>query len=130
MIKGIVRRIDDLGRATLPKEYRNILGIEAGTALDLSIDNKVICLKKGKGRKVDALGRYSIPIEVRRSLRFEQNELVDMYVVGDDICIKRAALQCVMCGSEEEANLHEVNGVLICKTCALAVTDMVMEHGL
>ena len=30
MIKGIVRKIDDLGRITLPREYRRTLGIVAG----------------------------------------------------------------------------------------------------
>jgi transcriptional pleiotropic regulator of transition state genes len=130
MARGIVRKIDDLGRVTIPIEYRRAITIGTGDALDLYIMDKVIHLKKGKGRKLDALGRYTLPIEVRRSLRFELNELVDIYVDGDEICIKRETLQCVICGSEDETQLHEVNRVLICKSCALAVTDMVMEAGL
>jgi transcriptional pleiotropic regulator of transition state genes len=130
MAIGIVRKIDDLGRVTIPIEYRRALNLATGDALDLYTVDKVIHLKKGKGRRLDELGRYTLPIEVRRSLRFEMNELVDIYVKGDEICIKREMLQCVICGSEDETQLHEVNGVLICKSCALAVTDMVMENGL
>jgi transcriptional pleiotropic regulator of transition state genes len=130
MIKGIVRKVDELGRITLPKEYRAALDIATCTPMDFYLDGKVIHLIKGKGRKLDAVGRFTLPMEVRRTLRFEDRELVDMYIVGDEICVKRANISCVMCGSEDETVLHEVNGVLICKNCALAVTDMVMEVGL
>ena len=130
MVRGMVRKLDNLGRATIPIEYRRAIDLEIGDALDLYIENKVIRLMKGKGRKLDALGRYTLPIEVRRSLRLAQNDFVDIFVEGDEICIKREALQCVMCGSEDESQLREVNGVLICKKCSLDVYEKVMEEGI
>ena len=32
---GVVRRIDDLGRIVIPKEIRNMLGIEVGDGLEI-----------------------------------------------------------------------------------------------
>jgi transcriptional pleiotropic regulator of transition state genes len=128
MARGIVRKIDDLGRVTIPIEYRRVINLATGEALDLYIEGKVIRLKKGKGRKLDALGRYTLPIEVRRSLRFELNEIVDIYVDGDEICIKKEMLQCVICGSEDETQLIEVDGVLICRDCAVKVIDKFAEE--
>jgi transcriptional pleiotropic regulator of transition state genes len=128
MTKGMVRRIDDLGRATIPIEYRRSIDLKEEEAFDLYTLDKVIHLKKGKGRKLDALGRYTIPIEVRRSLRFELNEMVDIYVEGDEICIKREMLQCVICGSDDENSLMEVDGVLICRRCGMKVIDKFAEE--
>lgn len=45
---GIVRRLDDLGRWTIPKEIRRELGLKEGDPLELYFDreNKTIVLKK------------------------------------------------------------------------------------
>lgn len=48
MVKGIVRNLDQLGRATLPKEYRKTLGMEDGEPVDIYLDGDVICIKKAK----------------------------------------------------------------------------------
>lgn len=43
---GIIRRIDDLGRVIIPKEIRNTLHIQEGDALEIFVENNMICLKK------------------------------------------------------------------------------------
>lgn len=43
---GIVRRIDDLGRVVIPKEIRRSLKIREGDALEIYLDNDVVCFKK------------------------------------------------------------------------------------
>lgn len=45
---GIVRRLDDLGRYTIPKEIRRVLGLKEGDPIELYFDqeNKTIMLKK------------------------------------------------------------------------------------
>lgn len=48
MIKGIVRRIDDLGRVVLPKEMRKAMKIENGDPVDMYLENGVITIKPVK----------------------------------------------------------------------------------
>ena len=50
---GVVRRIDDLGRIVIPKEIRNMLGIEVGDGLEIfpakdDYGNASIILQKQK----------------------------------------------------------------------------------
>ena len=43
---GMVRKVDELGRVVLPKEIRNVLGIEPKTPLEIFIDGDKLVLKK------------------------------------------------------------------------------------
>ena len=43
---GIVRRVDQLGRVVLPKELRDVLGIEERTPLEIFTDGDTIILRK------------------------------------------------------------------------------------
>lgn len=43
---GIVRKIDELGRIVIPKEIRNVLNIKSNDDLEISVNDKVIMLKK------------------------------------------------------------------------------------
>lgn len=43
---GIVRRIDCLGRVTLPKELRDIKGLPEGTQMEVFVEGDMIVLKK------------------------------------------------------------------------------------
>ena len=91
---GIVRRIDQLGRVTIPMETRNILGIKVNDSLEIFTEDNMIILKKyqpccifcgnardvmtfqqivryienGKCRMRDAYGIFVIyPANIRRS---------------------------------------------------------------
>lgn len=48
MVKGIVRRIDDLGRVVIPKELRRSLKISEGDPMDIYIDQDTgkLCMEK------------------------------------------------------------------------------------
>lgn len=43
---GIVRRIDDLGRAVIPKEIRRTLGIREGDSLEIYTEGNMVCFKR------------------------------------------------------------------------------------
>ena len=45
---GIVRRIDDLGRVTIPKEIRRNMGLNDGDALEINYNNGTISIRKYK----------------------------------------------------------------------------------
>lgn len=46
MKTGIIRRIDDLGRIVIPQNIREIVGIEAGTPLEISVEGARVCLER------------------------------------------------------------------------------------
>ena len=43
---GIVRKCDSLGRVTIPKEFRDILGIKENDAVSLILSGKKISIEK------------------------------------------------------------------------------------
>lgn len=45
---GIVRKVDELGRAVIPIELRRTLNIEEGDSLEIFVDGEHIILKKYK----------------------------------------------------------------------------------
>ena len=44
--KGIVRKIDELGRIVIPKEYRNTLDVQNGDAVEISCEGDFVKVKK------------------------------------------------------------------------------------
>lgn len=45
---GITRKVDNLGRIVLPKEYRTILQIKEGSILNIKIEDNVLLINKAK----------------------------------------------------------------------------------
>lgn len=45
---GIVRRIDDLGRVTIPKEIRRNMGLKDGDALEITYNNGTVSIRPYK----------------------------------------------------------------------------------
>lgn len=123
MVKGIVRKIDDLGRITLPIEYRRMTGIEVLQPLDLYTENGVLRLRRGKGRRMDELGRYCIPKEIRRSNKWAIGQALDIYVDDGEICIGK--IGCFICGSTE--GLEEIDGFHICRNHVLKIAEKAYE---
>ena len=47
MARGIVRRMDDLGRIVIPSEFRKVLGLKEYTPIELSLlDDQTLVLRK------------------------------------------------------------------------------------
>ncbi len=46
MYKGLTRRIDNLGRITIPKEVRNSLNINDGDLMEIGTQGREITIKK------------------------------------------------------------------------------------
>lgn len=133
MSKGIVRKIDELGRITLPSEIRKELKIEPHTKIDMWLDGKTIRVfpcdavrLNGIVRRLDELGRITLPKEYRKALGFADRAELDMHFDGTTICIQGEEYTCSICGGTSE--LYNVNGGHICKKCAVAVVDKMMEE--
>lgn len=57
---GIVRRLDELGRITLPKELRDVMDIGDRAPLEIHVDGDVIVLRKyvpENGKKCTICGK-------------------------------------------------------------------------
>lgn len=113
MAKGIVRRIDELGRITVPIEHRRASGIDVLVPLDLSLNDNTIRLIPGKGRRMDELGRYTIPKEIRDINRWAEREVLEIYVEDGAICIRKYG--CEWC--PETQNLTEIDNHILCPHC-------------
>lgn len=115
MARGIIRKLDELGRITIPIEIRRATGIEVLEPLDLFAENRVLHLVKGKGRKLDPLGRYTIPKEIRRSNKWEEGQALDIYIECGEICIRKAGEECSICGAD--SRLIKVDEGAVCLVC-------------
>lgn len=67
-------------------------------------------------REIDSVGRIVIPMQLRKEFNIvEQGSKVELFSDGKQIILKKAVDCCVFCKSE--ADLLEVDGNYICKTC-------------
>lgn len=134
MVKGIERKIDELGRITIPKEYRAAIGADEKSKLGMYVDNGILHLFKvddhfiGFARNLDELGRWTLPIEIRRSLNCNVGQKMDIYMDYSDvfdntkvICIRK--LGCSWCDNTDD--LIDVNGHALCGKCAAAIVSEV-----
>lgn len=48
----IIRKIDDLGRITIPKDIRKELELQSGAEIEIELLNKVIYLKPHKDKSI------------------------------------------------------------------------------
>lgn len=124
MAKGLIRKLDELGRLTLDAEMRKALGMVAGEFVEVWEDNGILKVKlfnkklaKGTKRLIDNVGRVTIPKGFCRSLNICERAEIGMYIEGQVICLKPVRLQCICCGNAEEDKLVELNGVYMCHEC-------------
>lgn len=67
-------------------------------------------------REIDSVGRIVIPKQLRKELgMLEQGCKVEMFSDGKQIILKKAECDCIFC--KAEADLVEIEGKFICKSC-------------
>lgn len=120
MARGLIRNIDELGRVTIPIDFRRQTDITGLDMVDAVIEGGIVKLSKGRGRKLDKLGRYTIPMELRKSFGWSIGQAMDIYVEGNQICIKKNG--CEWCDNTED--LIKVKGHHICKACAAEIKSI------
>ncbi len=128
MAKGFIRKLDELGRVTIPIEIRRATGIEVLEPVDLYAENRVLHLVKGKGRKLDQLGRYTIPKEIRRSNKWGERQALDVYIENDEICMRKAGEECSICGAD--SHLIKVDDGALCLVCLRKASLVLKESSL
>jgi bifunctional DNA-binding transcriptional regulator/antitoxin component of YhaV-PrlF toxin-antitoxin module len=137
MSKGLERRIDELGRITIPMEYRKAIGAMEKERLGMYVESNILHLFKvdddfvGFARCLDELGRWTLPIEIRRTLNCDIRQKMDIYIdsssVFDNtkvICVSKCG--CSWCNNTD--HLMEVKGHMLCNNCANDVVDEVHKQ--
>ncbi|WP_051685345.1 AbrB/MazE/SpoVT family DNA-binding domain-containing protein [Clostridium sp. KNHs205] len=119
-----VRKIDEVGRIVIPIEIRRAAGIENRDYLDMTFENGVLKLSKGRGRRTDELGRFTIPKEIRRTNDWSIGQAMDISIDGNIICIRKFG--CEWC--EETEDLIEVDGHKLCRKCAEKVSAAIKQE--
>jgi AbrB family looped-hinge helix DNA binding protein len=97
---GMVRRVDNLGRILIPKEYRNELGLEQNSRIELTVltDGLLIRPLPTQGgedgarpapRRIDGLGRVNVPVAARRALGVNFHDEMEMFLLRDGMFIRK-----------------------------------------
>lgn len=94
MTTGIVRKLDSLGRVVIPKELRDVLGIEEHAVVECHIEDGDMVLSRDLHRdvvtvrKFDDLGRVVIPKEMRQVLCIGPKSSVEIFTRGENIVVR------------------------------------------
>jgi AbrB family looped-hinge helix DNA binding protein len=94
-LRGMVRRVDNLGRILVPKEYRKELGLEQeDSRIELTVLTDGLLVRPlrggtGPARRLDALGRVNIPVTGRRALGIEFGDELEMFLLRDGMFIRK-----------------------------------------
>jgi AbrB family transcriptional regulator, transcriptional pleiotropic regulator of transition state genes len=122
---GIVRKLDDLGRVTIPREVLRTFGLDVRDKPSMEIyqqANEVVIEKAKKGkkgmvRKIDELGRIVIPIAIARKLELDRVErtAVEYFLDGEKIILKKYEPGCTFCGKLDD--LKSYKGRNVCDCC-------------
>lgn len=92
---GIVRKIDSLGRITIPKTIRDAFDIEGESVVKFYVEGDAIVISTDLDsqsfisvRKFDDLGRVTIPKELRESLNLRIGGRMQIIVENGSLKIK------------------------------------------
>jgi len=96
-LRGMVRRVDNLGRILVPKEYRRELDLEKDAKIEIAIleDGMLIRPLRADGsgrlaaRRIDSLGRINIPVAARRMLEVAFHDELEIFLLRDGMFIRK-----------------------------------------
>lgn len=95
------RKVDDLGRITIPKEIRGNLGIELGQELVIESDNEKIILSKPKKKE-----NFLELLEEARKVLERNNADNTMYELLDNISNKEDLAKIIVYGLLNDGSLE------------------------
>jgi len=77
----------------------------------------------GITRAVDPLGRIVIPKELRDTFKINTGDAMEIFTNNDGIVIRKYNPGCALCGGLDD--VHNVDGIKICKECAEKIAKVV-----
>jgi len=98
-LRGMVRRVDNLGRILVPKEYRTELALEKDAKIEIDILEDGMLIRplyagaEGSGRlaarRIDSLGRINIPVTARRMLDIAFHDELEIFLLRGGMFIRK-----------------------------------------
>ena len=98
-LRGMVRRVDGLGRILVPMEYRKELELEKDVRIEIEVleDGMLIRPLRWDGdglgrmtaRRIDNLGRVNIPVAARRRLDIAYHDELEIFLLWDGMFIRK-----------------------------------------
>lgn len=120
---GITRKIDPLGRITIPVELRRSLGLQDNNLVEILVADEDIVMAKaekepgaGMFRPVDELGRVVIPKELRQMLGMEDRTTLEFFTECQQIILHKYEPGCVFCHCAN-GELFNFEGKTVCRSC-------------
>ena len=109
---GIIRKFDDLGRIVIPKEIRRSMRIREGDAMEISLEDNCICLKKYSASDEDLAVRChkyisSVGNDIK-AINFINDTTVVLFADGAIATVKK-----------HDADNFDMN-ITLCYACAQA----------
>lgn len=119
--RGIIRKLDELGRVVIPVEFRGENVEDGITNVEIYQIGKYVVVevlkeKYEKKKKFDELGRVVINIEIRNKLNWNEKDEIEIWNYNDKFFIlRKVEKECIFCFSNKD--LIEFKKTLICKNC-------------
>jgi len=102
-LRGMVRRVDSLGRILVPMEYRKELGLEKDVRIEIEVledGMRIRPLRVGGDagppasgrmtvRRIDNLGRVNIPVAARRMLDIAFHDELEIFLLRGGMFIRK-----------------------------------------
>lgn len=125
---GIIRKLDELGRIVIPREFRSGKVREGITNIVVfNIKDYVIVEIKEQSenvtKKIDELGRVLINMEIRNALEWREKDLIEIWSFNNYYILKKVEESCIFCGTKKQ--LAEFKTRAICKKCAEEIANKV-----
>ncbi|WLR51012.1 CHAD domain-containing protein [Bacillus tianshenii] len=129
-----IRQLEDTGRVVIPKEVREVLGLDGKSlAIEREDDGKGIgvFVAKDNGsyeyeKVLDDEGRFIIPAELRKQLGWEDVNQVEFVVKNKRVIIREHLPQCAICGAREM--LLGVKQGYVCEECLGLGNDRTVDE--
>ena len=70
VVTGVTRRIDDLGRITIPKEIRSSMRLYEGASMEFLTNGNLLCLRKQTTEEISSYGK-SVGVQLSELTGFD-----------------------------------------------------------
>ncbi len=124
---AILRKLDELGRVVIPKDFRDRL-LKEDSILYMEVVREYIVLKvedktkTGIVRELDELGRLTIFKEIRDSLGINTGDQIFVWTYKNYIVLRKKEDSCVFCQGTKKLVKHKDK--LVCENCLKALNKI------